>query len=271
MRTYAPPEIDYPDDDGLPRSESQLQLEWMFKVQGCLGGMFLDDPNIFIGGNLLWYPVKGDNTTRRAPDVMVAFGRPRDDYRGSYRQWEEGEIAPQVVFEILAPTMDDLEIENKFQFYERHGVEEYYVIDPDRVEFRGWLRGENSLVEIRSMAGWVSPRLGIRFEVGDDLTILDPNGRPFLSYADQVRRTDEAEQRTIEAARRRIEFELQAAEAERRRADVERLQAEAERNRAEAERRRVAKECHRANVERQIGVARQQAERLRDLGLDPEE
>ena len=34
--------------------------------------------------------------------AMVVFGRPKG-YRGSYRQWEEGGIAPQVVFEILSP------------------------------------------------------------------------------------------------------------------------------------------------------------------------
>ena len=45
---------------------------------------------------LLWYAVEGDNKIRQAPDAMVAFGRPKG-YRGSYRQWEEGGIAPQVV------------------------------------------------------------------------------------------------------------------------------------------------------------------------------
>jgi Uma2 family endonuclease len=36
-----------------------------------------------------------------APDVMVVFGRPKGERR-SYRQWQEGNIAPQVVFEILS-------------------------------------------------------------------------------------------------------------------------------------------------------------------------
>ena len=33
-----------------------------------------------------------------APDVMVVFGRP-DGERRSYKQWEEDNLAPQVVFE----------------------------------------------------------------------------------------------------------------------------------------------------------------------------
>ncbi len=32
---------------------------------------------------------------------MVVFGRPKGD-RGSYKQWLENQIAPQVVFEILS-------------------------------------------------------------------------------------------------------------------------------------------------------------------------
>ncbi len=38
-----------------------------------------------------------------APDVMVVFGRPKGR-RGSYKQWQEDNIAPQVVFAILSPS-----------------------------------------------------------------------------------------------------------------------------------------------------------------------
>jgi Uma2 family endonuclease len=57
---------------------------------------------LFVAGDLLWYPVEGDNKLRQAPDVMVVFGRPKGD-RGSYKPWEEDNIPPQVVFEILLP------------------------------------------------------------------------------------------------------------------------------------------------------------------------
>ena len=53
-------------------------------------------------GDLFWYPVKGSNRIKLAPDTMVVFGRPKGQ-RGSYRQWEEDNIPPQVVFEILSP------------------------------------------------------------------------------------------------------------------------------------------------------------------------
>jgi Uma2 family endonuclease len=45
---------------------------------------------------------KGRINYAQAPDVMVAFGVEKKD-RGSYQQWKENNIAPQVVFEILSP------------------------------------------------------------------------------------------------------------------------------------------------------------------------
>jgi Uma2 family endonuclease len=117
-----------------------------------------------VAGDLLWYPVEGDNKTRIAPDAMVVFGRPKGD-RGSYQQWREDNIPPSVVFEVLSPGNRLPEMLNKLRFYERYGVEEYYMYDPDHEDLAGWLRSEDQLREIETIAGWVSPRLGIRFRV----------------------------------------------------------------------------------------------------------
>jgi Uma2 family endonuclease len=216
MSTYtppvAPPEIDYPDDDGLPMSDNTVQARWMNTIHGGLDALFGDDPSVFVAEILLWYPVEGDNTTRLAPDVMVAFGRPKDDRRGSYRQWVEGGVAPQVVFEVLSPGNDAREMQAKREFYERYGVEEYYEFDPDAepVSLRGWQRRGGSFVEIRPISGWVSPRLGVRFELGDDLTIIRPDGRPFETYREVERRAEEERLRAEEAERRADEERLRA-------------------------------------------------------------
>lgn len=58
---------------------------------------------MFLAADLLWYPVEGNNNVCTASDVMVVFGRPKG-YRGSYKQWLENNIPPQVVFEILWPS-----------------------------------------------------------------------------------------------------------------------------------------------------------------------
>ncbi len=209
------PEIIYPDSDGMPMSDNTLQWEWMSTIKGGLDALFRDDPNIFVASDLLWYPVEGDNKTRTAPDAMVAFGRPKG-YRGSYRQWEEGGIAPQVVFEILSPGNRFGELKRKFDFYDRFGVEEYYIYDPDRLTLEGWLRSGERLDEVPGMNGWVSPRLGVRFELGDELRLIGPDGRPFLGYVELAAQRDEMQKRSEEAERRSQEAERRSQEAERR-------------------------------------------------------
>src|SRR5271157_2923519 len=95
-------QIVYPEDDGEPMSENTVQFRWIVTVKEGLERVFRDRPDVFVAGDLLWYPVEDQPEIRQAPDAMVVFGRPKRD-RGSYMQWVEGGIAPQVVFEILSP------------------------------------------------------------------------------------------------------------------------------------------------------------------------
>ncbi len=95
-----------------------------------LSGQFMNQEDVFVAMNLLWYAQEGEPTVRQDPDVMVSFGRPKGE-RGSYRQWLEGGIAPQVVFEIVTPGLPQQEISDTYRFYEEHGVEEYYAFIPD--------------------------------------------------------------------------------------------------------------------------------------------
>src|SRR6266542_1981574 len=93
--------IEYPDSDGLPMADNTLQFEWIVTIKGNLDRLFADDPLVFVAGDLLWYAVEGRPEIRSAPDAMVVFGRPKG-YRGSYKQWMEDGIPPQVVFEVLS-------------------------------------------------------------------------------------------------------------------------------------------------------------------------
>jgi hypothetical protein len=51
----------------------------------------------------------------------VVLGRPKKD-RLSYLQWQENDIPPQVVFEILSPSNTTSEIDKKLLFYDRYGI-----------------------------------------------------------------------------------------------------------------------------------------------------
>jgi Uma2 family endonuclease len=242
MATYEPlvrPEIVYPESDGQPMADNTLQFNWIVTIEGGIDALYRDDPNVFVAGDLLWYPVEGRPEIRMAPDIMVAFGRPKG-HRGSYLQWREQNIAPQVVFEILSPGNRAAEMIKKFRFYERHGAEEYYLYDPDSGELSGWLRVDNELTEIETMTGWISPRLGIRFEIEQaQLVLYRPDGRRFASYVELEQQAEQARQQAEQAR--------QQAEQARQQAEQARQQAEQERERAD-----------------------QLAVRLRALGVDPD-
>ena len=243
-------------------ADNTLQFNWIVVIKEGPRSLFLDDPNVFVAGNLLWYPVEGKPTIRTAPDAMVAFGRPKGR-RGSYKQWEEGNVAPQVVFEILSPGNRPDEMERKFEFYEKYGVEEYYIYDPDDGTLEGWLRKGDHLEKVADMAGFVSPRLDIRFEPGegpDNLKIFGPDGEPF-----QLMPRHPATAGRTTTRRRRTTAQGGRTTTRRRRTTAQ------EPNARRADRRR-RQTTPRPNDERD--AERQRAERyaakLRELGIEPD-
>ncbi len=213
--------IVYPETDGEPMAENTLQFEWIVTIKEGLEAVFLERLDVFVAGDLFWYPVEGDPTTRTAPDAMVVLGRPKG-HRSSYLQWKEDGIAPQVVAEVLSPGNRVNEMLRKFRFYERFGVQEYYIYDPDKVELFGWLRRGDALEEITQMNGWTSPLLGVRFDVAQDaLTITGPDGRRFLTFIELVQQRNQLEQQRNQLEQERNQLEQQRNELERER-DLER-------------------------------------------------
>jgi Uma2 family endonuclease len=245
MSAIAKPEaVHYPDSDGQPMADNTVQFDWIAVLKWNAEIQYRDDPDVFVAGDHLIYPVEGRADVRQAPDVYVAFGRPKGD-RGSYRVWEEGGVFPQVVFEIWSPSNTPQGMRAKLEFYQRYGAEEYYLVYPEFPAFvEGWRRDGAALARIDEMNGHVSPRLGWRFELlAGELTVLDPHGRP-------LRRPDEI---------------AAGLTAERDAAAAERDAAAAERDAARAEAARLADE---RDAERER--AARLAARLRELGIDPD-
>lgn len=234
-----PTDIIYPESDGKPMADNTQQFRWIVVIQQNLDWLFANRSDVFVAGDLLWYPVEGDRRLCTAPDVMVALGRPKGD-RGSYKQWQEADIAPQVVFEILSPSNTLTEMNKKQVFYNRYGVEEYYLYNPATNDLSGWLREDQWLDVIDPIADWVSPNLGIRFDLSGPLLQLHrPDGQTFLSYSEIAQRAEQAEQQ--------LQQERQRADQEQQRADDAEQQLEQQRLNAQA-----------------------MAKRLRALGVDPE-
>ncbi|BAU11305.1 hypothetical protein LEP3755_17980 [Leptolyngbya sp. NIES-3755] len=212
-----PSSIVYPDSDGKPMADNTRQFELIVYVKKGIDWLFADQPQVFVAGDLLWYPIEGNNKLCQAPDAMIVLGRPKGD-RGSYQQWKEDNLPPQVVFEILSPSNTPSEMTRKFQFYERYGVEEYYVFDPDRATLEGYLRQGTFLEAIDAMQNWISPRLRIRFSTTEDgqLQLFRPDETPFETYEQIATR---AEQERLRADQERLradqaEERIQQAEAE---------------------------------------------------------
>ena len=206
-------QIIYPSSDGQPMADSTIQYQWITTIKGGCDAIFKDDNNVFVAGDLLWYPVKGKPNLCQAPNVMVVFGRPKNE-RKSYRQWLEDNIAPQVVFEVRSESDSQTKMDKKLVFYNRYGVEEYYLYNPRDKDLSGWLRTDGLLDVIEAMSGWVSPRLGVRFEIGEQgLELYAPNGEKFVDYVELYQQRQEERQQKELAQQRaeRLAAQLRAA------------------------------------------------------------
>ena len=215
-------------------AENTIQFRWITTIQGNLDLLFHDRPDVFVAGDNFWYPVEKKPKICMAPDVYVAFGRPKGD-RGSYQQWEENNIPLAVVFEVLSPGNTFSELLEKFKFYRKFGVQEYYILNPQGrvVKLDIYEREGEHLKRRNPSKGWVSPLLGVRFVVSSPtVELFYPDGKPFLSFVE------------LGELQKQTEKALQD----------ERLKAENERNRAETEHNRAEK----------------LAARLRELGIDPD-
>ncbi|MGB0561563.1 MAG: Uma2 family endonuclease [Spirulinaceae cyanobacterium] len=218
----------YPDSDGKPMADNTKQYQWITRLVTNLRHL-LKGQTAFVAGDLLWYPVqvgKGETAPRQAPDAMVVLGRPDGD-RGSYQQWKEDGIAPQVVFEIISPGNTMSEMLTKQVFYIQHGVLEAYFYDPDTQEFWGLAR-ENAADAPNTITldhlPWTSPLLGIRFEMLEDgLAVFYPDGEPFKTPEELAQERDQLQGERDEL---QVKYEQSQAEQDRLRAQMEQMAAQ---------------------------------------------
>lgn len=215
----------YPDSDGKPMAENTEQFNYIVLIKEGIEDLLADNPEVFVAGDLLWYPVEGRPDINVAPDTMVAFGRPKG-FRSSYMQWVEKNVAPQVVFEVWSHSNRSKEKENKLKFYEQYNVEEYYAYDPLKGELEGWQRQNDRLEKLETMQGWISPLLKIKFELtGKELKLYRPDEQVFVSYSQMAERARQAELHRLRAEQRAEQEQAARQEAE----------AQAQQNRLEFE------------------------------------
>ncbi len=225
----------YPESDGKPMADNTKQARWIFILYGNLCALFRAADDVFVAADNLWYPIEGDDRTCMAPDVYVVFGRPKGD-RGSYQQWREGDVPLTVVFEVYSPGNDWREMARKLAFYDDHGVEEYYVYDPDTDDLLVYVRGRAALRMIAFKDTFTSPRLGIRFDLtGDEMRVSYPDGTPFLTFEELKSLQERQEAHLAEERLFREAAEKRASNAETRASTAEARASTAEARASTAE------------------------------------
>ncbi|MFK7979230.1 MAG: Uma2 family endonuclease [Saprospiraceae bacterium] len=227
---------------------------------------------IFVAGDLLWYPVEGNNKLRVAPDVMVAIGRPKGD-RNSYLQWREANLPPQIAFEVLSPGNTKKEMAKKLLWYEKYGVIEYYVYDPDSNKLEIYNRTADKLIKIDTK-DWTSHLLKFRLLwTTDTLKIFHPNGTPFLSYAEVIAdvksaktavTTAKAKMVKIKVENKEIKIENKEIKIENEEVKSENEEVKSENKKVRAENEAIKLEAKKAKEEAALLAAK-----LKSLGIDP--
>jgi hypothetical protein len=59
----------YPESDGKPMADNTLQWDWMVKIVGELRTQYAGQ-QVFVAGDLFWYPVEGNPKVVAAPDAL---------------------------------------------------------------------------------------------------------------------------------------------------------------------------------------------------------
>jgi len=218
--------------------ETDLHRDMMIDLIEALRHYFSTEPQVYVSGNILLYYEEGNPHAHLSPDVLVTLGLEKKR-RESYKLWEIGK-APEVVVEVTSRSTRMRDIGLKKGLYEAMGVKEYILFDP-RTEY---LMPRFQVYRLESgvfVPCLVPEHVGYPSLLGLTFRVVDGVLRIFETESGQLLPTpSELTSRLLE--------QVQKVEAERQRAEFERQQAESERQRA-------------ARL----------AERLRQLGLDPDQ
>lgn len=224
-----PTSAELPDSDDIP-VDNELQTLVPNFLRFILTFIWENRMNWFFGVNMGLYHTTGPNPrVPIVPDAFLSLGVERirgNSLRRSYVVWEEGEIVPIFVLEVVSHTPGG-EYEEKRKAYARLGVLYYLIYNPDF-----WLRDRHEPFEVyRLVNGDYQRQLGEPFwmpevglGIGRSVGIHDRVEREWLYwYDEQGQRYPTPEERTQKAEQAAQEAEQAAQEA---RARAERLEAQ---------------------------------------------
>jgi Uma2 family endonuclease len=230
----------YPSSDGQPMAETRIHVRAMVLLLQALEDLYEGRGDVFLAADLFWYWVEGDNTARCAPDVMVIPGV-EDREQRSFMTWLENGAIPTVIFEMASKNTWREDVGPKYELYQRLGVKEYFIFDPETKYVRPPLQGfrlrKKAYQSIKPAAdgSLVSKELGVHIAREKRMLRLADveTGKLILTrkeQAEQAQQRADEQQRQAEEQRQRAEQAQQQAVEERHRAD----EAEAENARLRA-------------------------------------
>ena len=273
--------ISYPDSDGHFLPDNPLQANAVMELRISLREHFHDDPDVVVEGDMFIYYARGEADERRvrgkrvgkyvAPDLFVVLDHDLGG-RSTYMFWVEGK-PPDFALEVISPSSEVRNRVAKKELYERIGIGEYFVFQPNPERRGPRLVGyalEGSRYRelgpdpaLSPGAGSVrSEALGVSFRPeGAFLRVRNVRtGKDYRWQREQVtksRRDVEARRQAEQRADRKTQEAAREAEA-RRQAD-ERADREAKERAREAAARRQADE----RADRKTQEAARQAEARR--------
>lgn len=265
---WLPTAEELPECDGQP-VDSELQERLATLLSYILSGIFKDRSDWFFGIDMGIYYSPDEPPI--APDGFLSIGVESvksESLRPSYVLWEEKGIIPQLVLEVVSKKYRG-EYSTKKALYQNLGVLYYVVYNPLR-------RRKNTLEVYRLIQGQYVPVIGnpvwmpeIGLGIGKERHNHQGRDREWLFWYDEQNTRYPTPQEQIEQEYQQAQQakqQAQQAKQQARQAEQEARQAEQEARQAEQEARLMAEKLDQAQMR-----SEKLADRLRAMGLNPDE
>ncbi|MDE0103894.1 MAG: Uma2 family endonuclease [Bryobacterales bacterium] len=134
-----PEPLEYPDSDGRFLPENPLQANAIIELRNNLKQHFRHRSHVVVKGDMFLYYAEGQADERIvrgrrvgkyvAPDVIVVLDHDLGG-RGTYKLWVEGK-PPDFAMDVISPSSEVRIRDAKHRTYERIGIREYFLFQPD--------------------------------------------------------------------------------------------------------------------------------------------
>ena len=151
-------DIEYPESDGKPVGETDIHIDWIFRIRDMLRYRYRGR-RVYVGSDMLVYYEEGAPRKFFVPDEFIVLDCEQYDRR-TFKIWEEGRT-PNVIIEVTSNSTRTKDLHTKPEIYRQLGIGEYFLYDPTAEYLDPALRGfrlqDGGYVPIEpSAGGWLA-------------------------------------------------------------------------------------------------------------------